>query len=138
MCCLSDRRHGAVSCGRQRSYVSVLTGTQSSGRKQKARAQPVPRGVCGQSIYVPQERPQVYFLLIKTDNLNIERRNKQIQTNYAVSSPTERPSPGGEFQCQLLRIEGCRVVSPAEPPRQHSAYIRGNACGYVGRVETAR
>jgi hypothetical protein len=31
--------------------------------------------------------------------------------------PTERPPLVGEIWCQLLQIEGCRVLSAAEPPR---------------------
>jgi hypothetical protein len=31
--------------------------------------------------------------------------------------PTEPPPLVGEIYCQLLRIEGCRVVGEAEPPR---------------------
>jgi hypothetical protein len=31
--------------------------------------------------------------------------------------PTERPPPVDEIYCQLLWIEGCRVVSAADPPR---------------------
>jgi hypothetical protein len=33
------------------------------------------------------------------------------------SIPTERPPLVGQIKCQLLSIEGCRVVSAAEPPR---------------------
>jgi hypothetical protein len=31
--------------------------------------------------------------------------------------PTEPPSLVDEIECQLLQIEGCRVVSAADPPR---------------------
>jgi hypothetical protein len=31
--------------------------------------------------------------------------------------PTERPPPVDEIECQLLWIEGCRVVSAADPLR---------------------
>jgi hypothetical protein len=36
------------------------------------------------------------------------------QANY---TPTEQPPFVGEILCQLLRIEGCRVVSSADPAR---------------------
>jgi hypothetical protein len=36
---------------------------------------------------------------------------------------TERPPLVGEIWCQLLWIEGCRVVSAADPPRPWSRYF---------------
>jgi hypothetical protein len=38
--------------------------------------------------------------------------------------PTERPPLVDEIQCQLLWIEGCRVVSAADPLR--SLYNKGS------------
>jgi hypothetical protein len=40
--------------------------------------------------------------------------------------PTERPSLVGEIKFQLLRIEGCRVVSAADPARSlNSVFYTG-------------
>jgi hypothetical protein len=46
---------------------------------------------------------------------------KQKQTPWPLVRkriiPTERPPLVDEIKCQLLRIEGCRVVSAADPLR---------------------
>jgi hypothetical protein len=50
-----------------------------------------------------------------------QTKTKKIQTQWLfvckTTVPTERPPLVGEFYCKLLRIEGCCVVSAAEPPR---------------------
>jgi hypothetical protein len=54
----------------------------------------------------------------------LDQTNKQTnkQTNSVALSPQanytdKRPPLVDEIQCQLLWIEGCRVVSAADPPQ---------------------
>jgi hypothetical protein len=55
-------------------------------------------------------------------SVRMEKTNKQKQTPWPLvrkrTISTERPPLVDEIYCQLLWIEGCRVVSAADPPRR--------------------
>jgi hypothetical protein len=62
----------------------------------------------------------MHGVIYRFDHLSVsktQQTNKQTPWLLArkLSLPTERPPMVAEFQCQLLRIEGCRVVSAAVP-----------------------
>jgi hypothetical protein len=44
-------------------------------------------------------------------------KTKSLAFSALANLPTDRPLLVGEYYCQLLRIESCRVVSAAEPLR---------------------
>jgi hypothetical protein len=68
-----------------------------------------------------QKTPFFIVTAVKTSNLTWNSKfiiKKQKQTPWPLvrkrTIPTERPPLVGKTQCQLLRIEGCRVVSAAD------------------------
>jgi hypothetical protein len=49
------------------------------------------------------------------NNYKIHNKINSVAFSPQGTIPTERPPLVSEIQCQLLRIEGCRVVSTADP-----------------------
>jgi hypothetical protein len=74
----------------------------------------------GGPVLVAMKRPRALPCRAKTERGKYSTLQFK-QTPWPVvrkrNIPTDQPPLVGEILCQLLRIEGCRVVSAANPPR---------------------
>jgi hypothetical protein len=102
----------------QRRLVECLTSKELERKFQEA--------ALVEMIYYPENKGVV---TIKQETVMMDgrtaHRTQAKQTNKQTTwplvrkrtIPTERPPLVGESSCRLLWIEGCRVVSAADPPR---------------------